>query len=507
MMCIILWQIYPFYQYYIDPDATAYLTIAKRYVAGDYDKAINGYWSPWSTWLTALFAKQGLELFAAAITANAVGAAGFLYISQSLWLKLDIRRDLQWVFSITLGFFLCYAVFKQTFDDLWECFFLLATLRIMLANKFIDSPVKWVVLGLVGALAYLAKAYAFPFFILNTFICTFFVTKAWQAETRVLWLKISAVSILAMIAASFPWMYLLHEKYGMWMTGTAGKLNLSWYLVGHPYWKEGVDVLVPPVYEDSPYYWEDPWVANGATPVFYSSFKLLALQVVRMVLNALKFVQSMTAISAFYALTWLAATGIIFSRRLRDRFGGKAFVVSLSFLLFPLPFLLINFEPRYIWFTVPLSMLLGGIILERMLVPRGSLLLKRFVIFIFAASYLVVPVKEMQEMYGEGREQYLGAQDLQKNGIQGSFTTNLTYGSGKMAEIARLAYFSGMQYYNMPNAATPEKILADMRRYKVKYYFNFHNCLDAPFLDENGQPFPEVAKGAFAGLSIYLVNP
>ena len=146
-----------------------------------------------------------------------------------------------------------------------------------------------------------------------------------------------------------------------------------------------------------------------------------------------------------------------------------------------------------------------------MLIPRGSLLLKRFVIFIFAASYLVVPVKEMQEMFRDGRSEYLHAKDLMQENISGSFTTNLTYGSGKITEIVRLAYFSGMQYYNMPNAASPTKILVDMRRYKVKYYFHLHNGdgENYQFHDEKGQPFPEVVpgKGPLSGLKIFLVNP
>ncbi len=54
LMSVVLWLIYPHYQYYIDPDGTAYLTIAQRYANGDYAQAINGYWSPWACWLTAL---------------------------------------------------------------------------------------------------------------------------------------------------------------------------------------------------------------------------------------------------------------------------------------------------------------------------------------------------------------------------------------------------------------------------------------------------------------------
>ena len=113
LMCIVLFFIYPHYQYYIDPDGTAYLTISQRYANGDYARAINGYWSPWSCWLTALLIKGGLAAIPASVVINALGATGFLFISQSFFLKFEIVRKQQWMLNVTLALFLCFAVFHQ----------------------------------------------------------------------------------------------------------------------------------------------------------------------------------------------------------------------------------------------------------------------------------------------------------------------------------------------------------------------------------------------------------
>src|SRR6185312_3415388 len=110
------------------------------------------------------------------------------------------------------------------------------------------------------------------------------------------WLKIAVVAIISMLACSFPWISALHEKYGIWTTGTAGSLNTSWYLVGHPYWKD-VDVFIPPVYQDSPYYWEDPYVANGPSPHFWNSWHLAGMQILRIGYNGLKLLISMAQLS------------------------------------------------------------------------------------------------------------------------------------------------------------------------------------------------------------------
>lgn len=501
----ILFIIYPYYQYYIDPDATAYLTIVKRYVNGDLSHAVNGYWSPWGCWLTALLVKTGFDLFPAAVIVNAVGAAGLIFISQSFFVRFKLRRKLQWLFTITIGLFLCYAVFKQSFDDLWECFFLLASLRLMLKNNFVNKPGLWILNGAIGALAYFAKAYAFPFFILNLLCCSYL-----RAQDRKQWLRMSVTSIASLLFFSFPWIYVLHDKYGRWMTSTAGSLNMSWYLVGHPHWKEGIHALIPPVYHDSPYYWEDPYLVNGITPHFWSSPKLLLLQIARLALNLVKFVVSGSQVSIFFIPVFILALRTIFFKKLRCATNKNARILIVSFLLFPLGYILINFEARYIWYMLPLSMVIATLTWQRFYSSQINRRIALFLTVLFAASYLIYPTYDMKNMFREGETEYNMAKRLQKAGINGSFTINVSYGP-QMSGIARLAYFSGNCYYNMPyTTISKEQLLADMRRYHVKYYFYYQRQAGATnflFTDEQNRPFPEISPGLLKNIKIFLVNP
>src|SRR5690606_25598814 len=97
-------------------------------------------------------------------------------------------------------------------------------------------PFLWAFTGVLGALAYLSKAYAFPFFFLEITVLGYFMNKKNGSKRE--WIKMILTSAAVMLALSFPWIFLLYKKYGIWMTGTAGSLNRSWYLVGHPFWKE-----------------------------------------------------------------------------------------------------------------------------------------------------------------------------------------------------------------------------------------------------------------------------
>ena len=484
LMCGVLFFIYPHYQYYVDPDDTAYLTISKRYASGDIQRAINGYWSPWACWLTAGLIRQGFEAILAGVIVNTVGGIGFLYISQSFFLRFDIKRNFQWLLNITLALFLCYAVFWQSFDDLWECLFLLSALRLMLVEYFVKKPVLWVVCGIVGTLAYFAKAYSFPFFILNTIVCTYFLSK----DSKGRWVIVAFVTTSVMALCSLPWIYALHNKYGIWTTSTSGSLNMSWYLVGHPYWKDGIKVLIPPAYPDSPYYWEDPWFANGATPHFWDSWHLFGLQFLRIGLNIWKFITSSFQLSVFFIVVvgyvkWMLfwKHGVVLAKDQK--------VLMLSLLLFTVGYLPINYEARYLWYMVALCMVIGTLYIQRM--ERKGF--KEILPYVFALSFLVWPVWGMIEMYDEGSQEHDLAVLLHDKGIKGTFTSDATPGA-ETQRMIRLAYFSGNPFYVKPFPRMGWG--SELKRYGIRYYIvSFYDGGEDDMahripVDEQGKPYP-----------------
>lgn len=498
LMCLVLVVVYPHYQYYVDPDGTAYLTIAARYAAGDFAKAVNGYWSPWSCWLTAGLIRSGIAPVPSGVIINTLGAAGFLFITNSFFIKFGIHTKLLWLFNTALSLFLCYAIFWQSFDDLWECFFLLSTLRIMLTDGFKNNALLWVACGIIGALAYFAKAYAFPFFILNTLVCTYFICK----DNKTRWLKSALTAILVMVVCSLPWIMALHDKYHIWTTSTSGSLNMSWYLVGHPYWKQGINQLIPPFYPDSPYYWEDPYWANGATPHFWDSWQLFGRQLLRIIQNLYKLTISMAQLSLFFPLIAFMTLGFI--NRKRKSTPDASFIASISFFLFPLGYILVNFEARYIWYMLPLGLIIAGLFIQNHLAGKKYASL---ISWALALSLIVYPAWGMFRMYDQGKEDFIISEKLKKLNIHGSFTA-ITKPGLESQSMERIAYFSGNQLFSIPaQDAKPAAILEEMRRYHVKYFFAYRSAAGAPFHDELGRPFPEITQGAIPGLSIFLIDP
>lgn len=470
LMFIVLYLIYPYYQYYIDPDGTAYLTISQRYADGDYNKAVNGYWSPWSCWLTAILIKAGLHAIPASVIINSMGAACFLSVSASLFGRFNLTDFQKWTFNTTLSLFLCYAVFYQSFDDLWECFFLLLSLRIMLSDSYSGNYRLWLLNGLLGAFAYFAKAYAFPFFLLNTAVCNYILFKDNSSH----WIKPTLVAAITMCGISFPWILLLHDKYGIWTTSTAGGLNMSWYLVGHPYWKDGIEILIPPTYRDSPYYWEDPYTANGSTPHFWSSWQLFGRQLLKIGHNLYKLLISTLLLSVFFPLAGLIAirqVRKIFTNQQADR---KTNALCASLLLFPCGYILINFESRYIWYLLPGAIVVLALFTRQ---SKHQILQSRTFNLLLAASLLAYPIVQSVKMCNNGKAEFLFAERLKSAGITSkSMISNL-----HPRVLSKVAYFSGNQFYanilqlpkdaQQPNrSSNSAALLEECRKYGVDYY-------------------------------------
>ncbi len=115
------------------------------------------------------------------------------------------------------------------------------------------------------------------------------------------WLKISLVSCCVMVLCSLPWIWALHAKYGIWTTSTAGTLNMLRAVSrgASPLARGHTLPAALPAYPDSPWYWEDPYYANGDTPHVWNSFHLLGLQCLRIGFNLWQRVRSMLQLSVF----------------------------------------------------------------------------------------------------------------------------------------------------------------------------------------------------------------
>src|SRR5690242_7728105 len=65
---------------FLNNDTLSYINLAERYVAGDWQHAINGFWSPMYVWLVCICKLIGLPVLQSCYVINFLAAALGLYV-------------------------------------------------------------------------------------------------------------------------------------------------------------------------------------------------------------------------------------------------------------------------------------------------------------------------------------------------------------------------------------------------------------------------------------------
>lgn len=510
ILLLTVWGLYPFLQNYIDPDATSYLTISKRYLQGDYQNAINAFWSPLGIWLTTLAVKTfGWELFTAAIIVNTIASLSTLWTSQYLFHKFRQSAFERLLFAVFFALFWAYATYKQSFTDIWQYFFLTLYFLILTHQAFVRKWHYWIGLGIVAALAYFAKAYAFYYSLLLLCIILGMQYKYYKNISFKKLILIFVVVLITQVLVASPWIGLLYQKYHQITLSTAGNLNLSWWLMGTQDYNSNIKVVLPPSVSGGIFCFEDPYLYQGNLPKFWHAPGLFFKQMIRVAYNYLGWNESANILSSFYFSIWIISLVYFFSKKRWQQNQGIQ-QVWLFFISYPIAFWLMTFDHgRYLWLTLPLSCILALYFFELWIFPVIHSLGRKILTAILFLSLIITPIADLKEMWRAGDAEKELAQSLNALGIQGGFISNLGYEKSESPFLLRLAYFAQCPWYcTVSDEWSTTAIIQDAARYKVPYYFYFYKGAADNFelKDANGNVFPEITKDKIKGIKVFALQ-
>ena len=373
-------------------DGIAYLEVANRL-------EVNSYWSPLFSWiLIPVVRVVPLPWSAPAVhVLQTVFALLAVLLADRLWRKLcpETIEDRGWLITRWLAAW--WMVFDLTSiglvqpDGLTVCLYLTACLLVLHRRP--------VLLGLVLAASYLAKAAMLPFALI-LLGCWFFVER-----------RRTLLAAAILFVCCLPWWLALRQHTGRWTIGDSGPLNYAWEVNGLTRWYHGQggahstqqiasapDAFVYPTPFAVTYPpWYDPsyWFAGLEKRPFSLTNQLRALY-------------ENGAPILWY---WIAAPGFMaalaLSPRLRDWRGLAGEVRSRWLLLAPAfatagMYAAVFFEPRYL---APQLFLLSTIPLRAAYTRAGRPAFWLFPVAAAAAMVLLVAaqVKLMtQEVFVDG---------------------------------------------------------------------------------------------------------
>ena len=381
------------FQHQLNPDATSYFTIAKKYADGDLRHAINGYWGPLYSWLLVPFVWLGANLIVAAKMIN-VAAAAIILISVYFFLKSqNVRPTIANVICLISApiLFSWATIDTITPDMLFALWTWLFSITLLL---FLRTPTarRAMLLGLTGALMYFTKSIGLPLF-----VCVLLIAAAYQ------WYRIrpSINSILKLYSPVFitlaclvlPFIALISLKYGHPTISTAAAYNFS--IVGPDLqWHQalGSGVYNPPNSTAiSP--WEDPTAMTAYLPAWSpfesrDHFKYYFISIIGK--NLVTFVESLYIFGPIVVGGMLVYILGMFGSSSRKQFG--VFTAISATLI--MAYTSLALEGRYIWVVAVFAAVSIGIftqrLYERKVITHQQVVLAGVLIFALSSVHLGV---------------------------------------------------------------------------------------------------------------------
>jgi hypothetical protein len=505
-------------KYVGNSDQISYITVAQKYLAGNFKDAVNGYWSPLFSWLmvpllalkmNAVIASQLVALWSALLL-----LLGTYLLTLRLSLSASLRLTVLLILAPTL--LLCY-VFIVVGPDLLVAALLVFYLSVVLDPEYGRKTTAGFLGAALGALAYLAKAYAFYFFIAHFFFLhAVFVIQAAHRRERLRLLQKYALSMVVFLVLCAPWIGGLSAKYGGLLTGTTTRINFAIAgpeSRGHP---QGYSGFIPPPNATALSTWEDPsrnpyipWSPFRSKKDFNYWLHLIARNLADFVRIFLEY--SILSIPILVLALWASAAAL-----LRKKSGGFLGLAILTLALYSFGYLALFVLDRYVLIDLVLIVILGTLGLNT--VFKKGFFYRRFlrgaVLAVYILSFLPTPLKFLPRNLNHGKYfliESLGYTDAgiyqigralkRRYDLSGNMASNF---NGNVTLI--LSYYLNLRYFGcMRKEHGPEELKRELAKYGIDYFFLwFESGERFPFL----KAFPEITRGKFPELKIYqLRNP
>jgi len=497
-------------------DTMLYVSIAQKYLTGDFHNAINGYWGPLLAWLLVPFLYAGISDILAIKLLNLV--FGILTLT-GIWIlsfRFEMSRLVRNIVLIaSLPVILKFSLIQPM--DFLLVSILIFYLWIVFKTDYYKRVVSGLSCGFLGSLAYLTKAYAYPFFIVHFFLINVFHYLANSSkEIRKKVLKNTIAGFVLFFLISGIWMMTISNKYGYFTFSTMRSTNFNapgpevkggGLEFGVPVFTEGF--YEPPnetafiIWEDPSYLKGNPWSAWQSRAHFIHFIKLT----LKNFAEGLKIFESFSSFSLIIIVVYIL---LMIGRSPKELFS-KIDVLNPLFtlVLFSGGYVLFHFEPRYVWLSNVLLLLMGGHLLSMLFRQsffksnaRKNLLLAFFLVsFIFAPLRFIIQTGN----YSMDQEIYDLSIELKQYNVKGNFASNRhADGHDPWHKTFRLAYWLNSRYYGQRGENfSDSELLKELKKYNIDYYFIWGESHEVPQLLSH---YTEVTGGEIPGLKIFYLE-
>ena len=535
----------PSFACWINTDATAYVSIARQYLAGEFSRAVNAYWGPLLSWLMVPLLATGVAPLMAARVVEL--AAGLATLFAMRWLALRLGASLRSMGVLALCLTVPLASYSMLLisPDILLVFLLVMYCGFVLPDSYRERRLYGIGAGVFGGLAYLAKSYALPFFVAHFVLINllhlnragFGSDEGRSRRRREVRLNFAAgVAVFVLIAGL--WVGVLSHKYGRLTCGTAGQR--AHCLVGPEYYGDDpvFGALIDPPSADATSYWDDPAAVKLVSWRPWQSEDLFCHQLWLVVTNVWAMIREVSTLIPFAVAAFLYFLGAAMGGH-KSSSGPRSGAVStgaepgqgaapaaeptpdlysyalLSKVAVPLlvtvcvfagGFMPIYVEIRYLWFVVVLLILMTVLVLQQFAFTHKF----RSAVWSFLATWIVLtcaipPLDNLLAKPDRGRNEFELAQKLSAQyGVHGNLASNDRWAPSLFTSFHMKARYFGQ--VPKDERKTEASLVMALRQHAIDYYLDWgeeDRLTPGPFAVNH---FPEVTGGAVKGLRVYAVS-
>lgn len=450
------------FQYIMAKDEVNFLTIAERYAQGDWRSAPNAYWYPLLSWLEAIPLWFHIKPASAAKVVSVLSGALAYVALQRLLNVLGVAEWRRVLFSALAVPALLYFTYFAAIADL-----LLVAIVIFYVAVTMKSPADGqksldaVWRGIIGALAYFCKAYGLYFVLAHVSVLTLYgvVGHKTSVQRRTV-IAHFGITLVVMGIIIGPWVGMLHRKYGVTTLGIHGPYN---YAIRSPDFPDAppttVFGLMRPPDTATVSIWEEPYYLNAQLTSWspLDSRRAFVHQLHLMKKSAAVLLEALTHFtilwSAFISLALLLAFGPV------PRYDSRLLGLMLfATLLYPLGYMGIYCEERYLWPEYILIFSLMAFLIERLWTNKWTNKWFRHEWFkwvtlgVVSVSFLPWPIWQLYSRANQGRAINDLGELLASQGLSGKKIAS----NGDYSASVCIAYRVKAKYYGQPKPEITE---------------------------------------------------
>lgn len=492
-----------YYQYPINPDVISYICISQKYASGDFSNAINGYWGPFFSWLLTPFLFFGSTplqfVYLSEILSLIIGFFTLLGV-RLLSCKFEIEEKIRTAMMFAMIPIVLYFWLRGVFVDLLILCIIIFYLNVIFSSKYQDKLLNGLACGIIGAMAYLTKSYALPFFVSHFLLFNFLYYININREKRKNVLKNLALGLTVFIAISGIWVGLISYKYDELTFGTTGGYNQK--LIGPDYKGQHLmySQLLKPPNKTAISAWEDPSFIKMDS---WSPLKLWKYQL-KIIWKNLKDTIDIYLSFSFLSIIIILVAMLMYIKYPKKQVLKKNIIYPLLTLgLYSAGYLLILVEDRYLWIVYILLLLMGGYLLTVLFKnPFFDNKKKNILAVFFLLSFTTIPATNFiyainGDINSEGI--YELSQTLKNEyNVHGNIASN-----DEWRKSLYIAYFTNSKYYGQirKNSSTNDLEL-ELKKNNIDFYIVWGESGESGILPD----YNDITGGKLHGLKIYSLK-